>query len=605
MRAPALTLPRLALVLAGIAGAAGAQAGKPGGSGPQVLPPGPAAPELPDLPPLPELTPSSPRNTMLYADRFEVRPSPAAMQQAAAVTTGQLVHVQIPKEVTGTGFWEWVEYLVPSSYEPGTPIPLLLAWHGYGSSCKSVSLQTTLDEECEARGWAYLSITGIDDSLLSTSLVNQNVAAAIGWLSAQVDIDPTRLYGVGFSAGAGCISNFAARHRDPAGPIFAGLGLVSGSYDWTQIWWLDPAMRPSLELVWNFGAPPNLAPFAYQRASAMYFTPGSYPPQPGTLQILKSMAQNLGGTPAWITWDTGDTIAYLPAQSTALGNLLSGIGGRASLHPVSGTVDGEGDPATHSWAVMDANALCDYLAPLVAELQPDAVRALVDEPRLVSWMTIDPAAPSTFAAVQGTASGGAGFEVHDVTGAKRVHIAPDAPAPWELDVQVGAGQTGWTVVFDDTGTPAGWAEDSPGHGTPAFEFEPDGDGLVLPVLDDSSLTVQAHAWDAELTLLPDPAPTGSLVHLRVDAPPGPALCWLIASTEAAPLTFAETHVLLVQPVVPFILLTLPLNGAGNVDIQTLVPKDPTLSGMWLLLQTVLPGQSMAGGTTNPFRFDIE
>jgi hypothetical protein len=542
---------------------------------------------------------------MVFADRFEVRPSQAAVQQASASNAGQLVNFIVPMSVTGTGKVEFIQYLVPSSYVPGTPIPLLVAWHGFGNSYKSVSDQTTLDEECEARGWAYLSVTGIDDKLFGPPIAQQNVAAAMGWLSTQVSIDPTRVYGVGFSMGAGCISSFAARHRDPAGPIFAGLGLVSGSYDWTQTWWLEPLTRQMLENEWNFGAPPNLAPFAYQRVSGMYFTPGSYPPQPGVLQLLKSMAQNLGGTPAWITWDTGDSISYLPAQSAALGNLLTGIGGRTSLHPVSGTVDGDGNSATHSWAVLDAHALCDYLAPLVAPLKPDAVRALVDEQRRVSWMTITPAAPSSFAGVQGAASGGAGFDLHDATGVGRVHIAPGAPAPWDLDLQVGAGQTGWTVAFDDTGTPAGWAEDAPGHGTTNFEFEPDGDGLVLPVTGTSSLTVQVHAWDAVLTLLPDPAPTGSISHLRVDAPPGPTLCWLIASMQAAPLSFAGSHVLLVQPSAPFVLLTLPLDGAGNLDVQTHIPQDPSLSGTWLLLQIVLPGQSMAGGTTNPFRFDIE
>jgi acetyl esterase/lipase len=597
----------LLLALAALVGAAQAQVAPAGPAKPAVLPPHVAPPDL-GLPALPLLEPGSPRDSMLYADRFEVGPSKLAMSQASNVTTGQLIDFVVPASMTGTTKQEGIQYLVPSGYRPGTAIPLLVVWHGFGSSAAGVSAQTTLDEECEARGWAYLAVTGIDDKLFGPPVAQQNVTAAIAWMESLVTIDPTRVYGVGFSMGAGCISSFAARHRDPAGPVFAGLGLVSGSYDWTQTWWLEPGTRGILENLWNFGAPPNLAPFAYQRVSNLYFTPASYPPQPGTLEPMKSMAQNLGGVPTWITWDTGDSLVYLPAQSAALGSLIAGLGGTASLHPVSGTVNpADGTPATHSWAVLNAHAVCDFLAPLHADLRPAVVHALVDEKRQVSWMTIVPAASLGFASANGEAANNdASFDVHDVAGATHVLVTPLSAAPWTLSGQPGGGESGWSLGITGTAVPAGWAEDSLGAVSPNFEFDPLGDGLLLPVTEAESWVVQAQAWDGALTVDPDPATPGHVVHLKVDAPAGCHLVWLIAGINAAPYAFNSGHVLLVQPVPPFLLLSLPTNAAGDVQVQTIVPNGSSLSGAWMLLQAVLQGQTQVpAGTTNPFRFDVK
>lgn len=599
MTPPATTPSRLALLLAALAVPLAAQQQV------QVLPRGVPAPDVLGLPALPKVTALSPRDTLLYADRVLV--GQGAAPAGAGDTVGQLVHAVVPASLTGTTKSEIVEYLVPSSYKPAVPVPLLVVWHGFGSSAANVSKQTTLDEECEARGWAYLSVTGIDDKLFGSLPSQQNVAAAIGWFQSLVNIDPERIRMVGFSMGAGCVTSFAARHRDPDGLAIAAVGLVSGSYDWTQTWHLDAAARTWLENPWNFGAPPSVAPFAYQRCSGLYHDPASYPPTPGLHLDQLAMAQNLHATPAFVTWDTGDTLAYLPAQSTRVIDLLEGLGGTVASLPVSGTTDpATGAPATHSWAVLDEDALCDFLAQHVAQRRPASLVAQVDERRPAAWLTLEPAAADAFAWARGSADPTGGvLALSDVAGASRVLASPWAAPPWFLSVGPPAAPGVPLLGVTGTDTPAGWARQG-GIPVTAFDFEPGGDGLLLPAGAAAAWEVRARAWDAGLSLLPDPAPLGATLTLAVDAPAGATAAWILGGVAAAELPLGAGHLLLVAPSPPFLVFPLALDASGDAQASAWLSHDPALSGAWILLQAALQGPgSGLSGTSNAFRFDVE
>jgi acetyl esterase/lipase len=599
MNRSASTPPGLALLLAVLALPLAAQHDV------QVLPRDAPAPDLAGLPALPKVMALSPRDSLLFADRVSV--GQGAAPAGAGDTGGQLVKVVVPASLTGTTIGEVIEYLVPSSYQHGVPIPLLVAWHGFGTSAANVSKQTTLDEECEARGWAYLSVTGLDDKLFGSLPSQQNVAAAIAWMQAKVAIDPDRIWMAGFSMGAGCVTSFAARHRDPDGLTIAAVGLVSGSYDWTQTWHLGPEMRPWLENPWNFGAPPALAPFAYQRCSGLYHDPASYPPVPGTHVDHLAMAQNLHATPAYVTWDSGDTLTELPPQSARIVDLLEGLGGTVVSLTVSGTTDpATGAPATHSWAVLDEDALCDFLAQHPAQRRPATLVAQVDERRPASWLTLEPAAADAFAWARGQADATGGvLAVTDVSGAARALAAPWAAAPWTLSIAQSPQAAGLALGVTGADPPAGWARQA-GAPVTAFDFDPGGDGLLLPAGADGAWEVQARAWDAGLSLLPDPAPLGAAITLDVDAPPGATVAWILGGISAAEIPFGTGHLLLVAPSPPFMAFPLALDASGDAEVSTWLSHDASLSGAWILLQAALQG-SAGGltGTSNPFRFDVE
>ncbi|HTE04813.1 MAG TPA: hypothetical protein VK824_01360, partial [Planctomycetota bacterium] len=146
----------------------------PGSAAPAPAPDLPALLDLPDLPALPA---PSPRSSMLFADREEVTPAvgdyPPGTHPSAA-SAPALKDGWIPAADTGTGMPESFQYQLPSDYETGGRArPMLVAWHGFGSSARSVAEQTTLDEQCESWGWIYASVTGIDDALFGTPACQQ------------------------------------------------------------------------------------------------------------------------------------------------------------------------------------------------------------------------------------------------------------------------------------------------------------------------------------------------------------------------------------------------------------------------------------------------
>lgn len=568
----------------------------------QVLPRGVAVPPLEDLPRLPALGVLPPRDSLLWADRIEV--GQGALPAGAGDTGGALVNALLPASLTGTGKGEHIQYLLPPGHDGTTPVPLLVAWRGFGSSAASVSLQTTLDEECAVRGWAYLAVTGIDDKLFGPPVSQQNVAAAIAWMQAEFPIDAERIWMVGFSMGAGCAANFAARHRDPDGLTVAALGLVAGSYDWTQTWVVEPSVRTWLENAWNFGGPPATQAFAYQRSSALHHDPGSYPPLPGLHLDGAAMAQNLHATPAFITWDVGDTLAHLPAQSGTLADMLSGLGGTVVPAPVSGTTDpATGLPATHSWAVLDEGALCDFLAGHVAQRRPLQLVAQVDERRPAAWLTLEPAGPQGFARALGVADAAGGtLAISQVEGAARALVAPWAPAPWQLaGTPAGAGE--FLLGVAGSAEPAGWALQA-GLPTAEYEFDPQGDGLLLRVDGPEAFEVHAASFDAALGVTPDPVAPGGAVTIGLQAATGNDWAWLLVGLRPAALPGAA-GLLAIEPVPPFLVLPVGLDASGDLALPAAVPASPALSGVFLLLQAAVQGPASGSkGLSNPFRFDI-
>jgi len=387
----------------------------------------------------------------------------------------------------------------------------------------------------------------------------------------------------------------------------AALGTVSASMDWTQTWWLEPGTRTWLQNAFNFGGTPGFKPFAYQRSSTLYSDPNTYPPAPGTPVDTLAMAQNLHATPTWITWDTGDTITYLPNQSAHLAALLGSYGDTVQAVPVSGTTDPDtGAPATHSWAVLDETALCDFLAAHVAQPPPSALMALVDDERDIGWMHVKPHDPLAFAWVRGEAdANGTSFDVHDVKGADRVLVAPTAPGPWDLS-GVAADAASFQMGVFGAMPPAGYALNKQGHVVPGFEFEPAGAGLLLPVHTSATYDVKPWTWDATLVVTPDPAPTGSPVSVKIDAAAGATMAWIVAGVGLDQMPFGSGHLLLVKPVPPFILLPVGLSSAGDVKLQTSIPSKGNLSGTWIFLQAIVQGPgATVSGMSNPFRFDLQ
>ncbi len=553
--------------------------------------------------PLPPVTASSPRDSIFFADRVPVTPDTSAY---GGVPDPVLQDGFIPKGPGGTGTskGEVFQYMLPYNYDPdGEPIPLLIAYHGFGASAKSPAAQSMLDEEANLRGWAYLSPTGIDDQLFGSPVSQQNTEAAISWMVDQFAIDADRLYMVGFSMGAGISANFSARHRDPDGVMIAGVGMVAGVSDWTMTYFEgNQATKTLLKNPFNFGAHPNQVPFLYQQASGLHFDKNTYPALPGTLLPELSMATNLGTTPVFLTWDSGDTVPEPLAQNPVRQRLLESLGGQVVTSVVSGTLGGfPPQPMPHTWAVLDVVSLCDFMDPLRAQRRPPTVRALLDQSGTVSHATVtqrDVGAFSRFAS-----HGQHGLTLFDVENAS--HIALDARATPQLPVTLQAGSAdtdGFRLTVSGfTDRPAYMVTTADGRLIHDVGSDPVEEALLVDVAPGSWLRAEIRTspgWTADLLTSPNPVKVGQVTQIQGAVVAGTASAWLVIAASDQLVTLPGGLEMTAPPSAPSLFLPLPVDGAGLIDLDFAVPSDPNLIGAQLYLQLIALGVAAAPSTVS-------
>lgn len=553
------------------------------------------------LPELKPLTLGSPRNTLYFADRFPIAPPDAT---AYAGSPPVIFDGLIPAGAGGTGtiFPEIFKYQLGNSYdENGPPHPVVVAYHGFGSSANSVAVQSLIDEECDARGWVYVSPTGLDDQLFGSPICQQHISVVIQWLLDNFNVDPDRIYMVGFSMGGGVVTSYAARHRDPDGIMIAAVGSVSATLDWSMEWHQGAAsVKTLLQNVYNFGGTPGSQLFNYLQSSALHFTQGTYPPLPGTLDEALSMARNNGPVPTYVTYDTGDTIAWVPGVNDALIGLLEDAGGTVEAVITSGTLDGGGAPAPHSWAVLDEVDLCDFFEGRSVTRRPATFDGLQDLGGEVSWAETIQATAGDFTVVSGSALPASDeLILGDVANARRVVVDASAAEVDAMPVRITAsGAPGEDFLLELTGfasspsylldaatsTLVGLVDSDPAAGSLLVGVEA---GTVL-----DAWVIHDEDWSGVLTTDPNPAPIGSTTEVALDGPAGANGAWTIVSAAEA-LIMVKGVLIAALPVPPAVVVFLPLDGQGDLTFTADIPNDGLLVGLRLPTQAIFVG---SGGT---------
>lgn len=566
------------------------------------------------FPPLPPVRADSPLNTILYADRLP----PAGSSSSAAMATGGgegegpvMVNGFLPAGPSGTGtaFPEIFKYQIPTSYDSReAPVPLVVAYHGFGGSANSVAAQTTLEEECESRGWIYMAPTGIDDQLFGAPISQQNTEAAIQFMVDNFTVDPDRIYAVGFSMGAGIVTNFAARRRDPDGVMFAALGLVSGTYDWTFAHYDgNSVIQEWLENQYNFAGPPSTHAFNYRQASGAYFDPMQYPPSSFVALTDLSMARNLADVPVYMTYDSGDTIVSLPGENDALETLLLAEGATITKTVVTGT------SPTHSWAVLDETDLLDWFDGKTAVRAPEDFEALQDLGGQVSWVETTQRTADAFTLIDGAVD-----DVADSIAALNVENATDVV----LDVDAAGVGDSFPLRLDVSSNDAdGFRltitgfDERPSYivqaGTSTLLTLVDSDPLAnalsfdVPAMATLSLDVIRDAnWTTTLTSDPNPAPLPGSTSVVIDGPDTSGTAFMIvAITEQ--LYSAKGVKLTALAVPPAIILQFPLSGTGDQMLTANIPNDPALSGLRLPTQVITFNGPVAESVSNLWGFKIQ
>jgi polyhydroxybutyrate depolymerase len=127
---------------------------------------------------------------------------------------------------------------VPPSYQPGTPMPLVMSFHGAGSNSFDQASITNFSDLADRAGFivVYPNAIGtpptwdIGAQPQSASDV-QFVRDLIAHLEEKLDIDPRRIYATGLSNGGGMANRLACDLSDK----IAAIGPVAGAfYRWQE-----------------------------------------------------------------------------------------------------------------------------------------------------------------------------------------------------------------------------------------------------------------------------------------------------------------------------------------------------------------------------------
>lgn len=280
---------------------------------------------------------------------------------------------------TGSGSVELATLQI-EGVPPNTRAPLLVAFHQFSTSHLDIFVNTTFPEEAAARGWYLLAPLSGGQAHFSSLGSQINTQYVIDWVRAHFLVDEERIYGVGFSLGGGAVTNYAARHLDPSGAMFAALANHTGTVSLAHSYDRQPDGRAAFEAV--FGGSPAQVPFAYQRSSVIDLDPVTGIVHPGV-----DLARNLTHIPTYGFYVSQDPLVHLREQNEALAQHMQGFGAPYSLTVV--------DRNTHTWLNLDETDVCDFLAPKTLTL-PTAASTLADHDDRYFWFDVVQDGPGAF-----------------------------------------------------------------------------------------------------------------------------------------------------------------------------------------------------------------
>jgi pimeloyl-ACP methyl ester carboxylesterase len=566
------------------------------------------------LPALQPVRSDSPRTSLYFADRVHITPQQFA---ASSGTPPTMFDGFIPSGSGGTEtiFPEVFKYQLGNSYSgTGTAHPLVVAYHGFGSSAGSVANQSTIDEEADSRGWVYVAPTGLDDQLFGSPICQQHIEVVIQYMLDNFNVDPDRIYMVGFSMGGGVAASFASRHRDPDGLMISAVGMVSSTMDWAMEYDQgNSGVQTLLENTYNFGGPPSTELFRYQQASGLYFDPTTYPPLPGTLDDDYSMGTNLAPLPTYVTYDTGDSISYVPDLNDELTTMLTGMGASVTSISVTGTVDGDGNPAPHSWAVLDESDLFDFFDGEEVDRTPSDIEAQQDLGGPVAFLETTQETADEFTWIDATSDRlTATLTVSNVENASVVEVDVSETGinsmPVRVTASAAAGESYQLRLTGFSSSPSYMTDHTSGALITLVDSEPSTGTLIYEV--EAGVTLDADVnhdadWTASFTTSPNPVTIGSSTQVDIDGPSSATGAWIIVSITEM-LTPVKGVTVTALPIPPALIVFVPLDAQGDSSFSAAIPNDPLLQGYRLPTQAVLTSPPASPeAVTNLWGFRIE
>ncbi len=350
--------------------------------------------------------------------------------EPSIVTSPDLLLVTLTDTASGND--ETIIVELPPTLVRGDKVPMLVAFHKCCNTQFDISANTTFPAEARARGWLLMAPLGAFkpnfSSLASQSNTEEALDFVLNRFSSYIDLD--RIYGVGFSMGGGSALSFAARHLDPAKPMFAALVNHTGGLDLINTYENEgTGIRDILEFL--FRGTPGAKPFNYQRSSLVVKSGG-----PNGFDPDVSMAWNLTHIPILDVRAQFDepATAYLLDQNTLFETAMSLFGGIV-------TVDIKPGVSVHNWSTLPESQALDFLEQFTLEL-PTSAHTLADRDDRFFYFDIVQDAPDAFSPFTWSIRRGANeIRFSETANMSEIHFDP-------FEVKLDPSQT--LVVWTDT-----------------------------------------------------------------------------------------------------------------------------------------------------------
>jgi polyhydroxybutyrate depolymerase len=124
---------------------------------------------------------------------------------------------------------------IPTSYQPNTPVPLIINFHGLNSNSKQEENLTGMSSKADREGFIVVYPDGINSTWFTGPGADgqrdrQFIRDLIASLESQYSIDPKRIYATGISNGGGMTDRVACNLAD----VVAAIAPDSGAYNFWQ-----------------------------------------------------------------------------------------------------------------------------------------------------------------------------------------------------------------------------------------------------------------------------------------------------------------------------------------------------------------------------------
>lgn len=143
-----------------------------------------------------------------------------SFEPAQSGIRAQTVDLEVLGKTEATELWSYV----PAKYDPATPAPLLLAFHGTGGSGRG--LHSMWQQLADEQGMLVLAPSEAGDNSGYHYADRERAAAlaALRWMRRRYNVDENRIYASGISRGAHLTWDLALRYPD----VFAAIAPMIG-----------------------------------------------------------------------------------------------------------------------------------------------------------------------------------------------------------------------------------------------------------------------------------------------------------------------------------------------------------------------------------------